>query len=673
MLYSFIMYADVVFPLKISPLTYKVPKDAQNDLKGRIVKAPLMGKAYYGLVISVTEEAEIKEKKNIKEILNVHCHFASESTLLFLKWLSDYYLMPMGIALKSSLFEEAVKIAVSRLSQSPTKNFGDKKIARFFGDFDHQSNQQVEGLAVKAKNNEQKIEAENSELLLIYNCIKNKNYKSFLYHASSMPEEYFLLNEVLDKCRLSMHGAIIIVPEISQIEGLAPMLKNIFDERVCVLHSNLTKKKRIDAIERIVTGQSDVILGTRSAMLAPIRNISFIAVLNEHNPSYKGEEGLRYNARDAAVMRGFIEKSCVLLSSICPSAESIYNAKIGKYTTLVSSQQADLKRPKIKIVDIKKENASTISKDIFKEAKNIVSKGGRFLFLVNKKGYSLIRCEDCGHIAQCNKCGISLVFYKGKNIVRCHYCSNEEVVIESCRGCRGFNIKPVGAGIERIKEELERALKINAFLIEKTKGISKTLTELPDDFTSFIVGTTYATKKIRDKKLDAIAIFNTDGLLAQPDFRAYERAFQEVMQISQMVKTEGFLYLQTWNPKNKILRFIKNYDFQGFYKNELTQRKSLDYPPFSRIILFNIFVKKDADRLLHDIQKIIYHYANINGLELLGPTVVPTAMKLFIHSIQILLKSKDRKMLHETAKRLLKEIEGLKDIKIKIDVDPLKI
>jgi primosomal protein N' (replication factor Y) len=634
------MYADVVFPLKLPPLTYKVPENAPHDLNGRIVKAPLMGKSHYGIVVSVKNELRLEKKKNMKEIIEIHQHFASESTLSFLKWLSDYYLMPMGIALKSSFFEEATSATV----------------------------RQCDSATVWKK------------------CGKEKKYNTFLFHASSISDEYSFLFKTLSDTSHDMHSAIILVPEVGQIERLQAMLKNIFSERVCILHSNLTKKKRIGAIARIISGQSDIVIGARSAILAPIRDVSFIAVLNEHSPSYKGEEGLRYNARDVAVMRGFMEKSCVILSSVCPSVESVYNAKIGKYSPIAPSPHLSAKkRPKIKIVDskanhIRKEfsnkvtdygsGVAAISRDILKEAKNITARDGRFLFLINRKGYSLIRCEDCGHIARCNKCGIPLVFYKGRNTVRCHYCGHEETVPESCKECKGFNIKPFGTGIERIKEKLGEALKVEAILVEKGHG--SWVMGQDSDTTSFVIGTPYAARKLRDERFDAIALFNIDGLLSQPDFRAYERAFQEVIQISQMVKTEGSLYLQTWNPKNKILRFIKNYDFQGFYEYELSQRKALDYPPFSRIILFNVFMKRDAERFLHDMQKIICD-TNTNGLELLGPVVVPSTMKSFNYCIHVLLKSKDRKLIHNEAGSFLKKIEKLKGIKINVNVDPLKI
>ncbi|GER94260.1 primosomal protein N' [hot springs metagenome] len=628
------MYADVVFPFKLSPLTYKVPEDAPDNLKGRIVKAPLMGKGHYGLIVSARNESLLEKKKNIKMIQEIHHHFASESTLSFMKWLSDYYLSPMGIALKSIFFEEAVNICVKHDVSCIESQRGTKKVANF-----------------------------------------QHSYKSFLYHAPSISHEYYLLDEVLNRTYPDIHGAVILVPEVSQIENLHDMLKNIFGERLCVIHSKLTKNKRLETIKQIITGQSDIILGTRSAILVPISNISFIAVTSEHSTSYKGEEGLRYNARDAAVMRGFIEKSHVFLSSVCPSVESIYNVKTGKYSPTAPSHIAPQKvenRPKIKIIDsrLKGQKTMTISRDVIKQARDIASKGGRFLFIINTRGYSLIRCEDCGHIAQCNKCNIPLVFYKNRNIVKCHYCGFEQTVHESCEECKGFNIKPFGAGIEKIKEEIEDVLKIKTITLGK--DYMPWVIDKDIDAASFAIGTSYTAKKLRDEKFDAIALFNTDWLFTRPDFRAYERTFQEITMLTNILKPDGSLYLQTWYPKKRILRFIKNYDFKTFYEYELLQRKILDYPPFSRIILFNIFMKKDAERSLHDIDEIINNIDK-QGLEILGPVDIASPLKSYKYCLQIFMKSKGRKILHSQAERLLIELKKIKGAKINADVDPLKI
>ncbi len=674
------MYADVVFPLKLPPLTYEIPLNAPSDLKGRLVKAPLMGKNIYGLVIDTMERSEVERERNIKKIQDVHQRFASESFISLLKWLSDHYLNPMGVALKSSFFEEATSEIKKQKAKIKSKS-------------------QISESVIK--------NISHSLLTLVCGSIKSNNYKSFIFHAPSISFEHSLLFKILNETASEVNGVIILVPEINQIERLLPVIKNIFGERLSILHSKLSKGKRVEAVKKIITGQSDVILGTRSAVLAPLKNISFIAVMGEHSSSYKGEEGLRYNGRDVAVMRGFIEKSCVLLSSICPSIESIYNSTIGKYTLLRETQNTvprtqntehraqtggsyslsqsfiEFKRPRIKIINIKesKPKGLAISGEILKKTKELLSKNERPLFLINKKGYSLIRCDDCGYTAICKNCHTPLVFYKSAGMLRCHLCRYETVVFENCKECGGFNIKSLGSGTEKVKDELEKFLKTEVFLIEKkqllakkshTLGLSAACYQNNSNVTSLIVGTDYAARKIWDEAFSAVIFVNMSMMLAQPDFRAYERAFQDVVQISQIVRTDGSIFLQTWDPKNKALRFIKNYDFDSFYKYELHQRKVMDYPPFSKIIIFNIFLKRVYPELLHNIQKIIEDFKT-TGIELLGPVEIPSTIKLYNHCIQTLLKSKDRKLMHFGAKGIVDRLEKLKGIKVRVDVDPLRI
>ncbi|MCL0040647.1 primosomal protein N' [Thermodesulfovibrionales bacterium] len=684
------MYADVVFPLKLPPLTYRIPTGALSEyngnLNGRIVKAPLRGRSTYGLVTSIMDKPEIGGGKNIKEIQGIHRHFASESTISFLKWLSDYYLSPMGVALKPYFFEEAISVSVHQKSGGEVKAEGTPAIQK----------PDVERNIEEGRTLAPDIDLPSITQSLTAVCqgIKDKDYRSFLLQVPSIPLEHLFLNEVFNEAGSGIHGAIILVPEIGQIERLLSPLQGIFGERLCILHSRLTKREKIEAIQRVISGRSDVILGTRSAVLAPLKNISFIAVLSEHSPSYKGEEGLRYHGRDIAVMRGFIEGAGVLLSSICPSIESVYNSKIGKYTFLdarswVVSHGTYQPKKKIKIINMRKSalKRRVISEEVFKEAKRLHLKKETLLFLVGRKGYSLIRCEDCNHILKCSGCHLPLVFYKSRDMLRCHYCGHEERVPESCIECKGFNTKPSGAGTERMKEELEGLLKTGPIIVEKGKGL---LTEPRDrdsnllsDFTPFVIGTSYVTRKLRDKMFDSAAILNIDALLSRPDFRAYERTFQEVMQVSQSVRTDGSTFLQTWHPENIVLRFIKSYDFDGFYKYELSQRDSLGYPPLSRIISFNILTNRETSKIMLDTQNIadgVRAHNNKNsghhrhmGIDLLGPIEIPSPAKSYRHCIQILMKSRAKKAVHLAAKILLSRLGKLKGVRINTDVDPLKI
>ncbi len=666
------MYADVVFPFNLPPLTYRVPPSAPSDLKGRIVTAPLRGRNEFGLVIDTMSDTEVPEllrphcgppgKKNFRDIRSFHEHFGPESILSFLMWLSDYYLTPAGIALKSMFFNETVlarKAPEARPTDPvpagyPPEDSG-VNLHTTSSDFDSQ------------------------DISVVSRCITDKGYRTFLMHAPSLSDEYHFLSRVVQHAGDSIQGALLLVPEIGQIDRLSVPLQEILGKPCTVFHSRLTLKKRIEALRTIVTSQSPVIIGTRSALLVPLPHLSLIAVLSEQSPLYKGEEGLRYNARDTAVMRGLLQNSCVLLSSVCPSVESIHNVRIGKYTQLGSPERISgdsrKERPSVRIVNMKKSSSkgSSLSGEVLKQTKTLFSERQGVLFLVNRRGYSFIKCDECGTIVRCGKCRVPLVFYKEKGIVRCRYCGYEHATPEQCTKCKGCSIRPSGAGTERIKEEIEAILKTETVLIEKgTKWPMLKRFDLHDSsLTPFVVAITHSVRRVSERAFGAAVIQNIDALLSQPDFRAYERTFQDVVQVSQLVRPEGAVLLQTWNPGNRLLNLVRAYRFKDFYDYELSQRKALEYPPFSRLILLSLYVK-EAGKLLPEIKNIVSG-GDGSGVELLGPAEVPSLHKSYNGCLQILMKSRDRKLLHLRARNLITQLDVFREVRIVVDVDPLKI
>lgn len=621
-----------------------------HDLMGRIVKAPLMGKGSYGLVINVADKSDETIRKELKEVQSVYRHYASGTDLQLLKWLSSYYITPMGIALKSCFFGEIAPMVQGLEKPLPER-------ARRAGAF-IRGNESVNGLAQ------------------VCESVEGRDYKTFLLHAATAHHEHEALLDVLGAVGTAVRGIIILVPEIRHIAALELPLGRMFGDRLCLLHSKLGKGKRAEAFRRLISGDADVVIGTRSAVLAPLGEISLIAVTGEHSASYKGEEGLRYNARDVAVMRGFIEKGCVLLSSVCPSLESVYNVSAGKYARVSAGAHGPAPQglPRIRIVGRSGRGNTDlyIMEELLKEAKKVLSKNGRLLFLINRKGYSLIRCDDCGAIVRCTKCTISLVFHKGEGMVRCHYCGYEGHVPDACAECKGVRMKAFGAGAERIKEEVEEALKTESLLVEKPKGSSRTASALPAGLSPLIIGTAYAARSMREETFSAAAFLNIDLLLAQPDFRAYERALQEIMETAQLVGPGGAVFLQTYHQKDRLLRCIRDYDFEGFYDYELSQRKALGYPPFSKIILLNIFAKRLSDALVHEISAAVEDIGGA-GAGILGPLEIPSHAKAYKYCIQVLVRSKSSKVANAAAVHMLEKLKKNRGINIHIDVDPLKL
>ena len=671
------MYVNVAFPLKIPPLTYKAPDGAPSDLTGRIVRAPLMGRNIRGLVMSTCDKPEMLIKKDIRELQEIYQNVMSTSAIAFLQWLADYYLTPVGTALRSSFFEEIPSIVTKGTKEHAAAvgpGAGDLSI-----------------IPCEAANN--------AAVSAICTNISLQEYRTFLYRAESSGAERSLLISALTHLKDSLRHAVILAPEIAHLEYIVSPLKDLFGERVCVLHSKLSGKEAAGALKRIITNVSDIVVGTRSAILAPLRKVSFIAVLAEHSRSYKAEEGLRYNGRDIAVMRGFHEKSCVLLSSICPSVESVYNVRVGKYVMLeddrYESKEKHVKSPKIKIVAMRGRGGDRmiVSPEILKEARRLASLKERFLFLSSRKGYSLLRCEECGFVERCGTCDVPLVFHKGEDVLKCQYCGSTDKSSVSCKQCGGNAIGAYGAGTERVKEQVEMLLKAEALLVEKGRSVGRVITENSHDLAALVVGTSYA-KGLAFKKSAAVsaeggevpgvkeerpfgaaAFLNTDALLLQPDFRLYERAFQEIITVAQMVRKDGTVFLQTKMPQNNVLRFIKAYDFEGFYRYELEQRKAFNNPPYAKFILFTLpfqDVQKEPGRLLSEMQRAAGALSSGN-VDVLGPVELPYHSKKYHRCIQLLLKSRDRNALHAAARAVLKGLVKIKGAKIVVEVDPLKI
>ncbi len=347
MIKSFMEFLDILFPVNLGPLTYRCPGELSEIAEpGMIVSAPLKNRTAKGIVMGRSPKILSGE---VKDILKVHgdAPVLSSKMINLLNWMSEYYLAEQGIVLKNMLPKEAF----TKIKQRKTKT---KHITEH-------------PLPI--------VSIDDKAVSALLDSIKKNTYRTFLLHAPSSAYEYSFLIKILTEKK----NAILLFPELSLINNLYPLLHERLGERVCLLHSGLTRGKRSEAIERIVSGISDIILGTRSAVFAPLKQVLFIAVLHEHSGSYKQEEAPRYHGRDVAVMRGYLEGATVLLSSICPSIESLYNCRKGKYTLLKS--EVDIIRPKVRVIDMRHEKLfkSYLSKKVVDAATRYIKNDKRVM------------------------------------------------------------------------------------------------------------------------------------------------------------------------------------------------------------------------------------------------------------------------------------------------------
>ncbi|MFN3479363.1 MAG: primosomal protein N', partial [Thermodesulfovibrionales bacterium] len=475
-----------------------------------------------------------------------------------------------------------------------------------------------------------------------------RKYRTLLFHVPSVEHEFSLLSEIVKKNK----SIIILCPERSHIERVAEGLKPIAGDRLSLLHGDLSKKKRREVYSRIISGRSDIVMGTRIAVFAPLGDLSTIVVLNEEDASYKNIQGMKFHGRDVAVMRGYLEKAEVILASAAPSVESLYNAKLGKYRFVRYGGKV---RGKVEIINMNRSPKVSpyISKRAIEIAKASLKTGGSILFLVNRKGYSLIRCSDCDYIEGCENCNIPLVYHKDKGQLLCHYCGRSFQLKELCPVCGGATLETVGAGTQRIEAEIERHLSINPLRLEKglkIKGL-KTCEGIKDG--SVIVSTGIIKQLLPERFFDVCIFINPDIHLQFPDFRSGERLFQGLSNMRNWIRPDGSILIQTRFPENHIYRAFRKGSIDEFYDVELSMRRSLLYPPFSRFVSVSITSgEEDIEALKEilsspDLKELIlscrYHESTLSE-----------GKKRYLW--RLIFKSSSKKRLHEGVTELTKAI-----------------
>ena len=641
MIEFYMSFFDVLFPLNVGPLTYRCP-DSLSDMvePGVIVSAGLKKKTVKGVVIGKSAQAP---PGAVKDIQAVHHDLPAlgQEMIDLLKWMADYYLTEQGLVLRSILPKEAfVKVKRRRTSIRPVK---ERPLST--------------------------VHVDDEIAAPLLNSISGAAYRTFFLYSPSCSYEYSFLMKILPGIR----NGIILVPEVSAVANLYPALRELLGDRLSVFHSELTGGNRSESIERIVEGRSDIVLGTRSAVFAPLKEVSFIAVLQEHSGSFKQENSPSYSARDVAVMRGYLEKATVLLSSICPSIESLFNCKTGKYTLLKPAPE--VKRPRIRLVDMRYEKLLRpyLSRAVVDAAAKHSENNRKVMFVLNRRGHSILQCVDCSRIEECPSCKIPLVFHKQELSLKCHYCGHTASSLpERCSGCRGYNLKLSSAGTQKIQEDIEDLTKIKTLRIDSDKVKKKADLEGLSGPTlmrdqRIIIGTKLMTRRLGvTNGFSMAAVLNTDYFLNIPDFRSAEKAYQEILSVVDKIDPAGEVFIQTRMPQNYLFKYLKNYDYDSFFREELTRRKTLAYPPYSRLLLMRFTSERDLSKKLSGILK-----KTDNEVEILGPFV--SKNKQGNDEYKLLLKSSVRGKLQATAKRFLDALKDSKDVKTRADVDPLII
>ena len=522
----------------------------------------------------------------------------------------------------------------------------------------------------------------NEKQLAIKENIENSDKKYFLLKGVTGSGKTEIYIELIKKAFFEGYGSIFLVPEISLTPQMVERFQSEFKNNIAILHSSLSDIERAKEWKSIYTGEKKIVLGVRSAIFSPVKNLKYIILDEEHEATYKQDSSPRYNAKYVAIKRCLDEDAKLILGSATPSIESYYYAKTGIYELLsLEDRYGNAQMPDIQVVDMKQEDDLFFSKALLEEIKNTLLKNEQVILLLNRKGYSTyIQCKDCGYVEECDNCSIKMSYYKSTNRYKCNYCGKQIYYTGKCTKCGSTNLIHSGKGIERIEEELKKyfdvpIIKVDSELSRNKDYFSRIYKDFSDKKYSILIGTQIIAKGLHFPNVTLVGVINSDIILNFPDFRSGEKTFQLLTQVSGRAgrgDKKGKVIIQTYEPENNVIKDSKEENYDLFYEKEISSRKVFSYPPFSKILNIG-FSSEDEARLL-DISKKFYDEIKSENIELYGPmpSMVYKVQKRF--RMNIFAKGSKKKIdkFKLFLKRKLNEFNDTK-VRIVVDIDPINM
>ncbi len=541
-------------------------------------------------------------------------------------------------------------------------------------------------------------EKQNEVINAVSKEVEGENFKTFLLHGVTGSGKTQVYIELTKKVIAQKKTALILVPEISLTPQITSRFFNVFGDEVTVLHSRMSPGERYDSWRRIFKGKSSVVIGARSALFAPLKKIGLIVVDEEHDASYKQSDMTpKYNARDSSIVLARFQNCPVLLGSATPSIESMYNAQSYKYKLLELPERVDnAKLPLITLVDVNKERKKKRMENIFSKVlldkiEERLKRGEGVIILQNRRGFSTqIYCTDCGEVEYCDNCSVPMVYHINKNNIQCHYCGLVKDVPNACTHCGSIQLKYFGTGTERVEDELEfyfpnvKMSRIDSDSISKKSSLSKLLFSFGSGETDVLVGTQMVSKGLDFSRVTLVGVISAETTLWLPDFRADERTFQLLTQVSGRAgrsKDPGEVIIQTQNEKHFALQMVLNNNYNGFYEKETADREKMGFPPFTRIAL--IETKDQSNEKAKGAIKGFYNELKNFGkwMNISSPSPAIIAKLKGQYRYQILIKSSKEtdaggKIMRKAILDSFVEFNRksrYKDVRLIYDVDPQSI
>jgi primosomal protein N' (replication factor Y) len=738
------VFADVVFDRPLDhAYSYAVPAElAERIGVGKRVEAPFGrgDKLTIGYCVRVHGEPPRRAVKSIARILDDEA-LLTDSLLRLTRWMADYYLcgwgqvlqavLPAGVrdqaGTREAVFVEAVpesELPAEPPALTPKQAHALEKLRKAQGPVEQRRlcreasvgagviRTLIEkGLARRHTERVEKIdtfngvEAKPAEPITlngdqervwqpVTQAVLNGGYHAFLLHGVTGSGKTEIYLRAIEEITRQGKEALVLVPEIS----LTPQTIERFRGRcgnVAVMHSHLSDGERGAHWRRIAAGQVQVVVGARSAVFAPCRNLGLMVIDEEHESTFKQESTPRYHARDVAVMRAKLENIPILLGSATPSLESWANAERGQYTLLqLPSRVENRPLPQVVLVDLRHEprsggRFSAIGATLERAMREALATGGQVILLLNRRGFSThVHCPACGYVAVCANCDLSLTFHRQRSSLLCHYCGHEQPPYRTCPGCQQPTILYQGLGTEKLQAEIEGMFpnkvvqRMDSDTMSRPGSHQRVLDAFRDGAIHILMGTQMIAKGLDFPNVTLVGVVNADVGLHLPDFRAAERTFQLMAQVAGRAgrgERGGKVLIQTYTPDHPSISLAAKHDYLKFAELELSHRKEHLYPPFQRLARLIVRSKNEsaamnfADTLAGAFREAMRKPERQAAVRLLGPAECPVYRLNTYYRYHFQLQSASPRVLHEVLREVLSVARPPSNVEFQVDVDPFNM
>lgn len=658
------IYLDILLPLPFDrAFTYKACGISIEV--GDIVKVSFRKKELWGLVVAIADSAAVESSK-IKTIITKHQSINFDKKLIdFISRIASYNLAPQGLVLKAF-------IGILNSDKVKSEKLANKSLE-----------QKVDLKAIALKTLSAKQQEIFDQILSSSEAAHPINVSLIdAVTGSGKTEIYFaLIAKMLQK---KDSQALILLPEIALTSQLVTRFHEQFGFKPALWHSKISMKEKREIFCGIASGSVRVLIGARSALLLPFKNLKLIVIDEEHDSSFKQEDIFNFNARDMAILKAALEKFPIILSSATPSLESYINAKSGKYNYFHLGDKFHQRNNAIEMVDlrrIKLDSGSYISQTLREALAKNFALGQQSLLFLNRRGYAPVTlCKSCGEKVNCPNCSSYLVHHKHSRRAICHYCGHNENFSHDCKICKEKDaIVNVGVGVEKIAEEVAslfpqaRITLVTSDNIASFKDAEKVVGQILNNEIDIIIGTQIIAKGYDFPNLTLVGIVDADSGFYSAELKSSEKSFQLLSQVIGRAGRKdyhGKIFIQTFNPQNFVFEKIIQNDKKGFYEFEIANRKSLNMPPFTKMANF-IISAFEENKALSAAKMLASKFPFNDSIEVFGPA--PTAISRLKnrYHYRVFLKTEKKINLQKLILDVMKDVDFSNQVRIKIDIDPL--